>query len=170
MAKTKASAVILTILFLLQAAGGGILLLHSGFNNHPFRMLFGVLLLIAAAAMVARPLTALLTGGAGGILFPGHRHRKPPPAYSTAQARRIQGNYREALRLYDAIAREYPQEITAWRSMVEIALENCEDAALARTFLERGLAVLQSDGHRRILQETFDEGCAVAPVKRVTLK
>ena len=166
----SSSGIILTVFFLLLVASGGTLLAVSDFDHHPFRILFGVILLIAAAAIIARPLTAFLTGGTGGLFFPGQRNRKPPPAYSTAQARRMQGKYREALRLYDTIVREYPQEIAAWRSMIEIALENCGDLPLARSLLTTGLAALASDEHRRILQETFDEGSADAPVKRVSLK
>jgi hypothetical protein len=114
--------------------------------------------LIASAAIVARPVVYFLTRGAGSLFFPNSTSQNKPPLYSMAQAKRIQGNYNDAFQLYNEIVKVHPQELSAWRAMVEISLDNLKDVKLAQKVLEKGLHAIPTVNGRDLLQRTFDEG------------
>lgn len=166
MKQSNPAAVMLAVLFCLCAVTGGGLLLISDMKSQPYRLLIAVFLLIAAASILARPLVFVLTRSTGGLLFPGSRDHTPKPAYSLAQAQRMKGDYHAAMELFGAITRDYPQEITAWRSMLEIALENLKDQDRAREILEAGLAVLKNEHYCCMLQAIFDEGTVPVAVRK----
>jgi tetratricopeptide (TPR) repeat protein len=164
--QSNTAAVVLAVLFFLAVVTGGGLLLFSDVKSHPYRLLIAIFLLLSAASILARPLVYVLTRSAGGLLFPGRHDVTPKPAYSLAQARRIKGDYEAALQLYATIAGDFPQEIAAWRSMLEIALENIKDEERARQILERGLSVLKNERYCSILQTIYDEGTVPVSVRR----
>ncbi len=149
---------ILTVLFCLFVVAGGILFIISDLETHPFLLLIAILLLIGAASIIARPVAYIMTRKTGSLIFPDEKNHRMPPAYSVAQAKRIQGAFDEGMRLFDAIVKEHPQELPAWRAMVEITMENLKDRERAHRILERGLAALTKESSRRVLQQTFDEG------------
>lgn len=149
---------LLSTMFLLFSVTAVSLMVGSTVATHPFRLLFAILFLIAAAAIAARPIVYVLTGRTGTLLFPDHRSGKPPPAYSTAEACRIKGDFVQALQLYEEIVTSHPKELRAYVAIIEIALENVNDAALAKKTLDRGLAAISTENGRRYLQETYDEG------------
>ena len=155
---TTAPILLLSILFLLFSIIGGILLYVSDLATHPFRLVIAIMFLIASAAIVARPVVYFLTRGAGSLFFPNNTSQNKPPLYSMAQAKRIQGNYNDAFQLYNEIVKVHPQELSAWRAMVEISLDNLKDVKLAQKVLEKGLHAIPTVNGRDLLQRTFDEG------------
>ena len=160
MNRSSTPVVLLSVLFCLFAVAGGGLLAFSDLDHHPFRLLAAIFFLIAAASILARPLLYLLIHGAGRLLSSGNTEHGGKPAYSMARAQYLKGEYEAAMQLYAVIIRDFPQEVTAYRAMIEIALENLRDPGRARPILEKGLAILRSEPHRQLLQETFDEGLA----------
>ena len=157
MKPTTFAAVLLSITFIICGTLAVILITISDPSTHPFRLLFGIIFLLSAAAIAARALTVLLTRKSGSLFFPSGGGNRPPPRYSIAQAQKIQGKYREAFDRYHAISQQYPQEITAWREMLEICLEHLDDRTRACEILKKGLATLTSQKGREVLQQTWDE-------------
>ncbi len=149
---------ILIVLFLFFTGVCGILLIGSSLSTHPFRMLAAFMCFLAAASIIARPIASFIAKVLSVIIYPGDAHAKPPPAYGQAETRRIRGDYEAAIRLFDAIVTDHPQEIHAWLSMMEIALDNLRNPILAQDILDRGLTVLTKDSNRNALQKYFGEG------------
>jgi hypothetical protein len=150
------SSFFLVVLFFIFGGTACILLIGSSFEANPFRMLIAFMLFIAAASIIARPVVYILTKKTGGLFYPQDKGQSPP-AYSPAEARRMKGDYGAAMELFDALVSDHPQEIRAWVSMAEIALDNLNDPAKAKFILDRGLAVLTKESHKIVLQKTFDE-------------
>jgi hypothetical protein len=156
---------ILGALFLVFIGAAVILLIGSAPSTHPVRMIIGFGLLIGAAAILARAVVYVITKKSGFLLYPNDTALKPPPAYSQAEARRLKGDFEAAMELYSEIVADFPQESRAWIAMVEIALENLKDAAMARDILARGLAAVATEAGRRALQAAFDEKIESIPPK-----
>lgn len=112
---------------------------------------FGLLML--AALIVAPPLARLIGEPAGGLFYPVRRESRPPPLYSVGEARRKRGDFSGAIRHYREIARNYPQELRPYVEMIDIAILDLKDVALADAVLQRGLATLKREEDRAVLRE-----------------
>jgi hypothetical protein len=144
-------------LFIGFTVAAVILLVGAAPSTHPVRMIVAVGLLIGTMTILGRAVAFIVTKKSGFLFYPNDTTLKPPPAYSQAQARRLKGDFDAAMELYAEIVADHPQESRAWIAMVEIAIENLKDAAMARDILERGLAAVDSETGRRALQASFDE-------------
>ena len=164
--KPTVPTLLLTTLFIVFSITGAVLMTGSTAATHPFRLLFALMFFIGAVAIAARPIVYVLTRKSGSLFFPDDGSRKPPPAYSAAQAYRIKGDFAGALRLYEQIVATHPHELRAYVAIVEIALGNVGDAALAQRMLDSGLAAIPSENNRRHLQESYDEALALRDKKR----
>ncbi len=167
MESTKQVRIIIIALLLIFGGGAAVLLIGSSLLTHPIRIMIALGILIAAAEIFARVVAYFMTKRSGFLFYPNDTSLKPPPAYSQAQTRRIKGDFEAAMELYTKIVSGHPQEIRAWIAMVEIALEDLNDAAMAKNILKRGLAALDAEGGKKVLQKSFDEKIELLPEKNV---
>jgi hypothetical protein len=159
---------ILGAMFIGFIAAAVILLIGTAPSTHPVRMIVAIGLLIGAMAVLGRAVAFIVTKKSGFLFYPNDTSLKPPPAYSQAQARRLKGDFNGAMELYAGIVTDFPQESRAWIAMVEIAIENMKDAAMARDILDRGLAAVTTENGRRALRISFDEKMESLPHRSAT--
>jgi len=118
-------------------------------TNSEYRFL-GLACVVAAAIVIAPPLAALVAEPTGSIFFPRHPARCEP-AYSRANATRLQGRYEDAIAAYQSIADEFPDELRAHVAMMEITLIDVGDTERADAIVKRALAALCGEASRHEL-------------------
>lgn len=133
---------------LLAGAEGGI--------EQAGRLMIGMGFMIAGALTLALPLASLFAEPAHKVYYSDERFEKPPPVYGIPEARRKSGLHAEALALYEQILRDHPGELKAYVAMMDIAVVDLQDAALARTFFRRGLEGLAREEDRLALTAMYE--------------
>lgn len=113
---------------------------------------------IGAAVVVAGPLTRLFAEPAGALYHPPAAPAALTPDYGVADALKDQTKSREAFGEYRKIADVYPQEVKPYVEMMDIALKNMKDEALARDVLTQGLARLREAADQETLNTMFQMG------------
>jgi hypothetical protein len=111
----------------------------------------GFVLFISPAAIIAPPIAHLFGMLSGNVLFPDSSEKSP--RYSMAKARRSQGRFHDALREYDAILSEHPQDVQSYCDMLAIARSDLKNEALAQRIADRALSALKDpESVRKIRQ------------------
>jgi tetratricopeptide (TPR) repeat protein len=118
------------------------------------KRLLGLMCVVGAAAIVGRGLPGLIAEPAGSLFYP-RRVMLPGPVYSVAEARRARGKYEDALAEYERIIEQFPAELLAYVTMMEIAFVHLGDAERAESIVKRGLAALPDDGSRHSLLQKY---------------
>lgn len=113
---------------------------------------------IGAAVVMAGPLARLFAEPAGILYQPSATPTSLKPDYSVADALKDQTKSREAFAEYQKIAGVYPQEVKPYVEMMDIALKNMKDEALARDILTQGLARLPEASDQETLNTMFQMG------------
>ena len=83
----------------------------------------------------------------GSLFFPQQAARREP-GYSIAEARRKKGHYPNAIVEYEKIAAAFPNELTPYIAIMQIAFGNLGDATRGDAAAQRGLAMLRDDASR----------------------
>lgn len=129
-------------------AGGGLV---SGFAM----AIIAMGLILAGAVCLALPLSRLLSRGAGGLYFPDEKLDRPPPLYSRAEALAKMDRFDEAMAAYEAIARDYPDEVKPYIDMIEIAIRHYRDPERANRIFRQGIAALRNGDDRDTLSRMY---------------
>jgi len=116
-----------------------------------WQLLVGMACLVAAAVILAPPLARLAAEPWGSLFWPGKRLDRSPPVYSIPQSMRAKGMYEEAIRGFEKISEEHPDEVKPYVEMIDIAIVNLRDAGRARQIYRRGISRLKSVEDREIL-------------------
>lgn len=111
--------------------------------------------IVAGAIIIATPLARLAAEWTGGLFYPAMWRTRPLPMYSIPQARRTQGAYEEAIRLYQEIAAGYPDEVEPYIQMIDIAIRNLRDPARANAFFLQGIAALGKEADQAVLSAMY---------------
>lgn len=138
--------------------GAGFLLLARADDNVAKGLAFGLLGcagLLLGAILLAPPLARLFAESTGGLFYPDQSFDRPQPMYSIPQARRVQGQYEEALAGFEQIAQEHPDRVEPYVAMIEIAIVNLHDGGRAEAFYQRGLAALQREEDKESLARVY---------------
>jgi hypothetical protein len=153
----RRGGVCLGILMLLFSVGGGGWL-------QVFQILAIPLSIILVATIMSPVLSSFAAHPLGGIFHPGRHADRPCPSLGVIEARRIGGEYREALEDLEFVVMEAPDEIEAWEMMIGIAARDLRDIELARDILGRGVAALRKQKNRDHLARVY--GMRVGTLKR----
>jgi len=110
--------------------------------------------IIAIGAVLSPALSDIVAGNMRSFYHPGRMRDRPRPAYSTIEARRIRGEYREALEDLEFVVLEAPGDPEAWEMMIGIACD-LGDACLARDLFGRGIRALAAHGDKERLSRKY---------------
>lgn len=108
---------------------------------HLLLMLLGLVLFLIPAILIAPPISHLIAMLTSNMLYPNSNEKSP--RYSVAKARRSQGKFHDALREYDAILAEFPQDVQSYLDMLAIATFDLKNEALARRIADRAFSALK---------------------------
>jgi|GEM_PF-5532897 len=145
-----AGAVIIAGLLLLIPSGGG-----GGYLGAFAFALMLVGFVLVASIIIAPALAAIGSEWFGGLFYPSGRV-ETGPALSIPNAQRAAGNYREAYDGFAALVPENPESYELFANMVEVALIDLKDAALARSALDLGRANLKDPAASERLHTLFE--------------
>jgi hypothetical protein len=120
-----------------------------------FYMLGGMLFLVGAAACFGSVICRKTAVKVSDLLYPDKRFSRPQPLYSHCQSLLMMGRTEEAVERYLEIAKEYPEEVTPWISLIDIAFKHLNDLERARAWFHDGLAAMREEKHRRALGRLY---------------
>ena len=130
--------------FLLASANDGRAAIPGAF--------FGTACLVTAAIIIAPPIARILAEPAGNLFYPSRRFDRPQPVYSTGEAKRKNGLYQEAFDHFAGIAAEFPNELKPYVEMMDIAIVDMKNRALADKVFQQGMAALTNEDNRNGLR------------------
>ncbi|NQU38559.1 MAG: hypothetical protein HQ523_01250 [Lentisphaerae bacterium] len=137
--------------------GGGWLLLakaSGGWAATP-QLLLGMSCFVAAAIVIAPPIARLLAEPSGSLFYPRIPATRVQPMYSIPQANRKKGLTQESFDGFNTIAEEHPQDIEAYIEMMDIAMRDMKNAALAASIFQHGMATLKDEKARASLTTMY---------------
>ncbi len=149
---------------------GGFVLLGAGENVAA--MLLGFAFFLVAAIFLAGPVARLCAEPIGSLFWPRKYYDRPQPMYGIAESKRVKGFPEEALAEYEKLAAAFPGEVRPHLEMIEIALADLKDHALAETLYRRSLAFLPAPKDRELLAQVYGathERQAPKPVRHLEM-
>ena len=118
-------------------------------------ILFGVGGLVISGKLLAPMVAEQLSRLASIFYSPGTKLSKPPPAYSRARGHRAFFQYEAALSALWEVLALHPQDLEAWKELIEIALIDLRDPARARAIFLEGRRTLKAPERLRHLEEIW---------------
>lgn len=112
-----------------------------------FAMGFGVLSAIIIAPTIAQSFTEWLYDR----FSYSEKFDRPPPMYSIPQGLRKQHRFEDAMQAYEKIAEEYPDELKPHLEMIDIALSDLKDQAMAEAIYQQGALLFKEEKDRKKL-------------------
>ena len=76
------------------------------------------------------------------LLYSCGNYDRPLPMYGAAEGKRRKGLYLEAFDDFEKIAQQYPQELTPYLAMIDIAVEDMRDRDKAALVFHKAIATL----------------------------
>ena len=155
----------------LVAFGVGGLVLLSADGSVP-AMLLGFAFFLVAGIFLAGPVARLCAEPMGSVFWPRKYYDRPQPIYGIAESKRVKGFPEEALAEYEKLAAAFPGEVRPHLEMIEIALSDLKDPALAETLYQRSLAFLPAPRDRELLAQVYGathERQAPRPVRHLEM-
>ena len=139
-------------------AAAGFLLFGAGASrglSGLFLMLGGMLFLVGAAACFGSVLCRKTAVSASNLIYSDRHFSRPQPLYSHCESLMMMGRTDEAVERYLEIAKEYPDEVTPWIALIDIAFRQLNDLEQARSWFHDGLAGMREEKHRRALGRLY---------------
>ncbi|MDX1680145.1 MAG: hypothetical protein R3242_05370 [Akkermansiaceae bacterium] len=118
-----------------------------------FVLLLALGLLILAAVMLAPPIARGLVEWAYDRLTYSEKYRHAPPMYGRPQSLRKSRRYEEAMKAYEEIAEDYPDELKPYLEMIDIALSDLKDPDRAELIYRRGVLEFEDAEDRKRLAQ-----------------
>ena len=147
---------------LFRFLGGGglfifswVLLYWARRDGEAHLIFFGVGGLVISGKLLAPMVAEQLSRLASIFYSPGTKLSKPPPAYSRARGHRAFFQYEEALSALWEVLALHPQDLEAWKELIEIALIDLRDPARARAIFLEGRRTLKAPERVRHLEEIW---------------
>ena len=135
--------------------GGNVVLFRSFAGGDVLGLLVAVGVLTIGGRLLAPTIAGWVAEPAGHLFYPGHKLKKPAPAFSVPRARRAFGKFDEAIDELRKIGQEHPEELEAWVEMIDIALVDLNDPDRALALYHEGQAAQTSPEKRETLGRTF---------------
>ena len=107
----------------------------------------GVTGVISLSVLFSRPF--------GSLFYPEETYDHPLPPYSRAEALVQRHEYVEAMKVYRALAEEYPEEVQPFVGMIEIAVRHLNDLELAYRIHREGMAKLKNHKQQALLGRMY---------------
>jgi hypothetical protein len=117
---------------------------HSGRAG----MLFSMPFAFAGAIIMVPFFTNLIAEPIRALFYPVARFKEPQPMYGMPASKRAWGEYEEAIRGYEELARKYPDDLKPYVEMIHIAVVDLKDEGRARTILNKALTALSKEEDR----------------------
>ncbi|MGD9613438.1 MAG: hypothetical protein AB7V22_11140 [Kiritimatiellia bacterium] len=137
-------------------AAGYALMTRSAGGSIP-ELFLGLVCCLIGAICLAFPVAELGALLWERLIWSKSYYAKPQPMYGIPQARRAQGRFGEALAEYETILAAHPDEVRPHLDMVEIALLDLRDPALAHALYERGRERLKKPADQEALARVYAE-------------
>ena len=135
---------------------GSVLLMRAA-EGQTFDLILGLACCVVGALCLAVPLAELGALLWDRLIWSKSYYDKPQPMYGIPQAQRAKGRFGEALAEYETILAAHPHEVRPHLAMVEIALVDLRDPALAHALYERGRERLKNAADREALARVYAE-------------
>lgn len=135
---------------------GSVLLMRAA-EGQTFDLILGLACCVVGALCLAVPLAELGALLWDRLIWSKSYYDKPQPMYGIPQAQRAKGRFGEALAEYETILAAHPGEVRPHLAMVEIALVDLRDPALAHALYERGRERLKNEADREALARVYAE-------------
>lgn len=137
-------------------------LLRWGFGiplmlSFPWLGLLSVYLALLGCILIAPDVAGYISDRVAGGILGRRAPEKPPPLYSFAESRAMEGKYQEAEQEYEKIIREFPDEVRPHIGLIEIAVIRLHDGDLADRLYERGLQCLKGRARQELLTRRYRE-------------
>ena len=116
-----------------------------------FPVLMSMCLLISAAVLVAPSCAQALVDKAADFFMFSEKFDCPQPMYGRPMALRKSRQYDEAMKAYEVIAEEYPDELKPHLEMIDIALRDLNDQQLAESIYQESLLKFEGTDDRERL-------------------
>ena len=126
--------------YLVTSAGGG--------WAATTKLLVGMVCLVTAGGIIAVPIARLLAEPWGNLYLPGSTFDRPQIVYGIGQAKRKKGLHQEAFDYFAGVASEFPTELKPYVEMMDIAIVDLKDKALADEVYNQGLSSLTTEEDR----------------------
>jgi hypothetical protein len=156
--ESERRVVIIRIVTGVILAGIGFALFAIGVPRRPVGVLYvlaGILLMALAAACFATVLSRKSAIGISNLIYTDKHFDRSQPLYSRYESLTMQGRFEEAVEGFLQIAEEYPEEVTAWMHLLDIAFLKLKDPERAREFFTRGLSMMKDDESRMKLGRLY---------------
>lgn len=127
--------------FILTGASGGLSALPQ--------LLLGMACIVAAAIIIAPSIAGLFAEPSGSLYYPEGTSERPQPMYSIGESKRKKGLSREAFDHFAKIAEKYPHELRPYVEMMDIAIVDLQDGALAEHVFHQGMSALVTEKDRQ---------------------
>jgi hypothetical protein len=150
--------VIIRLALGIVLAAAGLLLFGIGASRWLaglFHMLVGMILLVGSAACFGAVFSRKCAVTVSNLLFPDKHFSRSQPVYSHFESLRMKGRHQEAIDGFLEIAEEYPEEVTPWMYLIDIAFKDLRDPDRARTYFHDALTRLENEPARRKLGRLY---------------
>ena len=146
---------------------------QNGFSDLPLLAL-GFLFMLLGAVTLARPIASRCADAFISLLLPTRRFNRKQPMYGIPESKRKNGFAQEAFDGFKKITEEYPQEVKAYILLIDVAVVDLKNTALAESVYAQGLATLRKpeaktaltrmyEGIRTRITSAYDETPKVLP-------
>jgi hypothetical protein len=130
---------------------------HSGRAG----MLFSMPFAFAGAIIMVPFFTNLVAEPFRALFYPGERFKGPQPMYGQPASKRAWGEYEEAIRGYEELARKYPDDLKPYIEMLHIAAVDLRDEARAKAIFDKALTVLTKEDDKTRLKLICDDNISL---------
>ena len=138
------------------AVGACILLKAQGGFAATGPMLIGMAFIVAGALILAIPLARLIAEPWGSLFYPSEALSKLPPMYGIPETLRRKGHYDEAMAGYREITRNHAEELKPYVEMIDMAIMDLKDAALARSIYGEGVKAFRGKKEEAVLTTMYN--------------
>ncbi len=125
-----------------------------GFSG--FFSILSPLFFFLGALIVAAPFAGVIAEPFGNLYYGWNRKSDPKPQFSQVQAKRMSGDFEEALKELEIMAATYPQEVDVWVEMLDIVILDLDDTERSLTILQRGKEILEKAADRTALNHVYE--------------
>jgi tetratricopeptide (TPR) repeat protein len=117
----------------------------------------GVVFFAVGAYLPAKPLSDLIGISTGSLIFPGGAGREVRLVFSIPEARIMQGEYREALELFQAMITMDPNRLEVYIRIMKLAAVKMNQPEIVQETFRTGLKNLKDLRDRKTLAALYEE-------------
>ncbi|OPL19578.1 MAG: hypothetical protein AVO35_09685 [Candidatus Aegiribacteria sp. MLS_C] len=116
---------------------------------------FSSLPLVIVGTLLVGPLSTIFAEPTGSVFNPRGKTGRPHLAFSLPESRIMNGEYREALKLYREMLEVDPRRLEVYIRILELAFEDMKEPQVALETFREGMRNLSNQRGRDILSEEY---------------